>query len=139
MTRYVIDASVAIKWVIEEPGTRQAVALRGHRLEAPDLLIPECTNILWKKVRRDELSDQEAMIAGGLLRRADVWLEAMSGLMEPALTLALRLGHAAYDCFYVALAQQQGCPLVTADDRLVRRARDAGLGSTVLALMSAES
>jgi len=46
-----IDASIAIKWVIEETGTQEALALREcARLIAPDLLIPECANILWKKV-----------------------------------------------------------------------------------------
>ncbi len=51
MTTLVVDASVVIKWVIEETGTQDALALRRHRLLAPDLLIPECANILWKKVR----------------------------------------------------------------------------------------
>jgi hypothetical protein len=48
----VIDASIAIKWVIEEEGTKEALALRSRALSAPDLLIAECANILWKKVRR---------------------------------------------------------------------------------------
>jgi len=46
VTDYVIDASVAIKWVVSEPGTQEALALRQHRLIAPDLLIAECANIL---------------------------------------------------------------------------------------------
>ena len=54
MSDLVIDASVAVKWVIEEEDTTQALALRGRALAAPDLLIAECANILWKKVRRNE-------------------------------------------------------------------------------------
>jgi predicted nucleic acid-binding protein len=48
MTDLVVDASVAIKWVIEESGTPQALSLRRHRLFAPDLLMTECANVLWK-------------------------------------------------------------------------------------------
>jgi predicted nucleic acid-binding protein len=51
---FVIDASVAIKWVVRETGTQEALSLRQHRLVAPDLLVAECANILWKKVRRKE-------------------------------------------------------------------------------------
>ncbi len=57
MITLVIDASIAIKWVVEEDGTPQALALRGRtKLIAPELLVAECANILWKKVQRDELS-----------------------------------------------------------------------------------
>jgi predicted nucleic acid-binding protein len=127
VTALVIDASVAIKWVIDEPGTAHALALRQHRLGAPDLLVAECANILWKKVRRGELSDQEATTAAALLCGADILLEPMSALMEQAVQLALRLGHPAYDCFYLALAEVTDAPLVTADEALVRRVRLAGL------------
>lgn len=63
MTTHVIDASIALKWVVEETGTPDALVLRQRaRLIAPGLLLAECANILWKKVRRDELSKDEAMI-----------------------------------------------------------------------------
>jgi predicted nucleic acid-binding protein len=53
MTRLVIDASIAIKWVVQEEGTEDALALRTRaELIAPDLIIAECANILWKKVKR---------------------------------------------------------------------------------------
>jgi predicted nucleic acid-binding protein len=57
MKELVIDASVAVKWVVEEPGTQEALLLRQHRLLAPDLLVAECANILWKKV--DENSQKK--------------------------------------------------------------------------------
>ena len=63
MSEYVVDASVAAKWVIDEPGTFQALKLRRHVLYAPDLLIAECANIVWKKVRLGELSEPEASLA----------------------------------------------------------------------------
>ncbi len=86
MTALVIDASVAIKWVIDEPGTAHALALRRHRLSAPDLLVAECAIILWKKVRRGELSDQEAKQQRPRFFMAvpTSLLEPMSALMEQA-------------------------------------------------------
>ena len=50
MNTLVIDASIAVKWVIEEDGTPEALALRQNaKLIAPELLVAECANILWKK------------------------------------------------------------------------------------------
>ncbi len=96
MSDLVIDASVAIKWVIEEEGTAEALTLRRQHLIAPDLIIPECANILWKKVRRDELSAEEASLAGRLLANADIDL---------------------------ALAEQSNLKFVTADSRLIAKGR----------------
>jgi len=134
MTDLVIDASVAIKWVIEEPGTREALSLRRHRLFAPDLLVAECANILWKKTRRNELSLQETLLAARLLQRADIELAPMRALLEPATKLAIALDHPAYDCAYLALAESLSCDLVTADQRLCTKALPAGYRSKVLAL-----
>ena len=134
MTDLVINASVAIKWVTEENGTREALALRRHRLFAPDLLVAECANVLWKKTRRSELSADEARLAARLLERADVELVPMRPLLEPATALAIALDHPAYDCIYLALAEDLSCDLVTADQRLSTKPVPAGLKSRILAL-----
>ena len=64
----VVDASVAIKWVIPEEGAEAALRARAHfAISAPELIIPEMANILWKKHQRRELSAVEASIAAGLL------------------------------------------------------------------------
>jgi predicted nucleic acid-binding protein len=117
----VIDASIAIKWVVEEEGTPEALALRRHALAAPDLLIAECANILWKKVRLSELSMREAIFAAGLIARADIDLMPMRPLLEAATKLAIELDHPAYDCVYIALAEAEGARFVTANTRLMRK------------------
>ncbi len=122
MTTLVIDASVAVKWVVEEDGTEEAVALRGKaRLIAPELLVAECANILWKKVRLGELTRDEASLAARLLQGADLELLPTRGLLEHATWLAIELDHAAYDCIYLALAMSADCRFVTADRWLLAK------------------
>jgi predicted nucleic acid-binding protein len=138
---FVIDASVAIKWVVEEEGTAKAIALRsGARLLAPDQLAVECANILWKKTTRGELTSAEASFAAELLEHCDVELIPMRGLMREAMRIALAISHPAYDCVYVALALANQSRLVTADLRLVRKLgqlADATLAASVVSLMDA--
>jgi len=118
----VIDASVAIKWVVEEAGTSEALGLRGrYRLLAPDLLVAECANILWKKVSRKELSSGEALLAARLLQAADLELRPGRPLLLAATELAVELDHPAYDCLYLAVAVEIDCRLVTMDERLLRK------------------
>jgi predicted nucleic acid-binding protein len=134
MTDLVIDASVAIKWVIEEHGTREAVSLRRHRLFAPELLVAECANVLWKKTRRHQLTPEEARLAARLLQHADVELAPMRALLEPATELAIALDHPAYDCVYLALAENLSCDLVTADAKLSAKQLPSGYKLKVLGL-----
>ena len=122
MNAFIIDASIAVKWVIEEPGTPEALKLRERaRLMAPDLLIPECANILWKKVRRRELTRDEAALAARLLEWAEIELITTRSLLQVATQIAIDLDHPAYDCLYLALANQSGYRFVTADDKFVRK------------------
>ena len=122
MTTFVVDASIAVKWVVEEDGTPQALALRGRsKLIAPELLVAECANILWKKVQRNELSNDEALLAARLLQAADIELLPTRALLGAATRIAIDLNHPAYDCLYFALAVERGCQFVTADERLLRK------------------
>ncbi len=140
MSSCVIDASVAVKWVVEESGTAEALALRSqYRLIAPDLLAAECANILWKKVQRKELLRSEALLAARLLQSAEVELVPSHSHMEEATRMAVDLDHPAYDCLYLALAAEQQCPFVTADERLVKKLREkhGSAGDFVLMLREA--
>jgi predicted nucleic acid-binding protein len=124
MATVVVDASVAVKWIVAEEGSRQALALRRVRhLTAPDLIVAECANILWKKVRRNELTADEAAFAARLLQKSNVDLRPMRGLLEAATRLAAELDHPAYDCVYLALARMEGTRFVTVDDRLLHKIR----------------
>ena len=127
MNTVVIDASIAVKWVVEEEGTGEALALRHRsRLIAPELLAAECANILWKKVRREELSREEALFAAQLLYAADVEFRPAHHLLEAATRIAVELDHPAYDCLYLALAEELDCGFITADERFVRKLDQTG-------------
>ncbi len=127
MKSLIVDASVAIKWVVEESGTREALMLlKRARLSAPDLLLAECANALWKKVRNNEFTREEALLAARLLETSDVELLPMRSLLESAMRIAIELDHPAYDCVYLALALANGCSFVTADERFVRKVRQNG-------------
>lgn len=134
MTDFVVDSSVAIKWVVDEKNSPEALALFRHRLYAPELLIAECANVLWKKARRNELTTDEALLCARLLQSADVEFSPMRPLLESATRLALLLDHPAYDCVYLALAETLSCDLVTADARLGAKALAFGGKTRVLAL-----
>jgi predicted nucleic acid-binding protein len=128
----VVDASVAVKWFVEEPGTSAArdQLTAGPRLIAPDLVIAEVCNALWSRVRGGGIDKAQALTAVDLVARYFEELTPAAGLRERAFAMALELGHPVYDCFYLALAESRGTQLVTADGRLLARLQ----GSPLLAL-----
>lgn len=118
---YVIDASIALKWLVEDADSAEVAELMRLPVRAPDLLVPECMNALWKKVGRHELDEAEASAAAKVLQGLGIALEPMGPLAPEILSLALRLSHPAYDCTYLALAVRSGGVLVTADQRFLAR------------------
>jgi predicted nucleic acid-binding protein len=141
VSKFVIDASIAIKWVVEEHGTAEALTLRQKAvLIAPDLLVPECANILWKKVQRHELLVEEALLAARLLQGAEIELLPMRSLFEIATRISIEIDHPAYDCVYLALADENDCQFVTADERILRKlnhSRDASMRRRAISLHNA--
>lgn len=119
----VLDASVVLKWVIPEQDSLRALALRKRQVLAPDLIAFECANALWKKVRRNEMSSEDARDAARLLQLANMELAPTMPLLEQALDIALALAHPAYDCAYLALAKREECKFITADARLLARVK----------------
>ncbi len=126
MTRYVVDASVAVKWLVREPLSHQASLLlaREVSLLAPDLLFAEAANALWAMRQRGDLEDDQFEEAVQTLGTAPVLVPSTLLQLVPAASrLAADLGHPIYDCFYLALAIQEKAPLVTADRRFSDRVR----------------
>jgi len=120
VSRYVVDASVALKWFIPEAHSPEAAALLdpAHSLHSPDLLFAEVGNTLWKKTRRRELSPAEARLVLRGLASVPLDITPARALIGGALDLALHVGCTAYDAMYLALAVHHDCRLVMADHRL---------------------
>jgi predicted nucleic acid-binding protein len=126
VTLLVVDASVALKWLVEEEGSAEAEALLEQPLAAPDLLAAEVGNVLWKKARRGELSRDEAATAARRLVTSDVMLHPVLPLLAAAVEVGVDLGHPVYDCLYLALARELGTQVVTDDRRLLARLAASG-------------
>lgn len=123
MSFYVIDAGVAVKWFIPEMHMDLArnVLERFRRgddqLLAPDLLIPECANVFWKRAARGEITNQEAADNLNDLLSINLPLTPSPVLAVQALALAQAHQRSVYDCLYLSLAVARGCHLVTSDER----------------------
>ncbi len=119
----VVDASVACKWFIEEEDSTEAAQLlaRGEGLVAPDLIIPEVCNAMWKKLCGGQATPAQAKAAVEGLAGLFDDLVASVRLAVRAFAIAETLRHPVYDCFYLALAEHVDSRLITADARLLGR------------------
>jgi predicted nucleic acid-binding protein len=125
--KYVLDSSVALKWVLAEPDSGRAVRLRDeyntaiHDLIAPDIFTPEIANGLAVAERQGRIQAGEAAIfLHDIIRNAPV-IHPTAPLLIRAMEISLSTRQAVYDCIYVALAEAEGCEMVTADDQLIRK------------------
>jgi predicted nucleic acid-binding protein len=118
----VIDASVAAKWVVEEDYSANAALLLDYdTLHAPAHWRAEAVNVLWAKVFRGDLTAADAEQRMLLLIQAPVADTAVAGLVPRAFAISVAHSVTVYDSLYVALAEQRDIPLVTADERFIRR------------------
>jgi predicted nucleic acid-binding protein len=118
----IVDASVALKWVMPEEDSSAARTLQQSELAAPDLWIIEVANALWRRVVQKELSQKEAASRLAWLRRAPVRPIPASDLIEDAFRIATELKHPVYDCIYLAGALREEAKVVTADVRFTNAA-----------------
>ena len=119
----IVDASVAVKWFVLEPGRPEARRLlgEGHRLVAPDLIVAEVVNAVWKRLMTDAIERSQADDVPRELPHLFAELCPLASLAQRALAIAQELRHPAYDCFYLALAEAKDANVVTADRRFAQR------------------
>jgi predicted nucleic acid-binding protein len=125
----VVDASIAAKWYLNEPGSEEAAAIltSDSVLLAPALIRIEVNGAIIRRYREGKLSLErareacelwEADLAGGALR-----LVTDETLIAPARALAFQIRHAIQDCLYLAVSVDLGrVRLVTADPTFHTRA-----------------
>ena len=120
----VVDASVAVKWILPEDGHKEAIRIQDKYqdekvdLISPYLVVAEVANVLWKRERRGDLTAVAAQRCFQQFMRDSPILLDSAAVSASALGLGLAHGWPVYDCLYLALALEQHCDLVTADERL---------------------
>jgi len=124
----VVDASVGIKLFVKEELKDVAESLfvivtasPEARRYVPDLFFAECANVLWKYVYRCGYSEAEARRNLSGLFALDLARISTPTLVPEALKIATAHSISVYDACYVATADLVGAPLITADQRLVKR------------------
>ncbi len=120
MSLLVVDASVGVKWFVPEVHSDAAQRLQdpAHELHIPTFFDVEVANIVWKKLRRGELTLTEADMILGQLPLLPVTRHSEGPLITAAFDLADKTQRTVYDCLYLALAVDLGGQMVTADERL---------------------
>ena len=127
MTRYVIDASVAVEYLLKTPiGRAMADLIERAALTAPELLDAEVLSALRGAVLGGRLDEARALAA--LDDLADWPLDRIPNRVLARLAWRHLHNVSAYDAFYVAAARAHNATLLTADGRL---SRASGLGVVV--------
>ena len=110
--KLIVDASVAVKWLFTEEASVESRQLLAHRivLYAPDFILTEAANVIWKKAQRREIADPKPYLEE-LARLPDVVVLCPSAdLVAHAAAIALKIGHPVYDCLYLACAEVHDLP-----------------------------
>ena len=133
---FVVDTSVAVKWVVDEPDRSLARCLLDtvDRIEAPDFVFVEAANVLWKKVQRRELSGQQAVEGLDALFRLIESIVPSNLLVERALRIAIDMARPVCDCLYLACVEHSKADLVTANARFAAKAGTSFSGASAYAL-----
>ena len=121
MSAFVVDVSVAMKWMLPEPLATEAARLQSpsHQLHAPSFFEIELANVLWKKVRQTLVTRAQADVFLSQLPSLPLARHADAALVVDAFDIADRTGRTVYDCMYLALAVRLSAKMVTADERFV--------------------
>lgn len=123
MSVFVVDASLVVKWFVPEVHSEAARKWLhvAHDYVAPDLIFPEAGNAVWKKVRRGELTPEDARRLVTDISTIAVETVSMRALVSDAHALALVTGITVYDATYLTLALRLETQVVTGDDRFARK------------------
>jgi predicted nucleic acid-binding protein len=125
---WIVDANVACKWYLDEPGSAAARRLLDDDgvLAAPDIILAEVANVVWQRRRRGEIGASQTAEIARHLPTALVLVPARE-IVERALEIAVAIDQPVYDCLYIATAERFEAPLVTDDRKLLAAIRKGRL------------
>ncbi len=133
---FVVDASVAVKWLLTEPDSAAALTLfrPDTQLHLPDLAFSEVANILWKRVRNGDFDSKTASRLLRWLIDQPLVVHGSSELVVTALTIACSFDRTVYDSIYLALAIREDKLFVTADEKLYNSLAATSLAGRIILL-----
>ena len=136
MRTWVVDASVAVKWLVPEDLYEVAKLISGRpdRLVAPRLIITEVANALARKTAQGILNGKEAGYLCGTLPVLLPELIDVDDMIAPALANACQLRHPIYDLIYLETARRLDAQLITADRRFIAKLANTDLARHVTLL-----
>ena len=124
--KYVLDSSVAFKWVVREADSDKADLLRAqfmngtHDLLSPDVFPVEVAHALTRAERQARVTIGQARHLLLDVLTTPPQFHPYRLLLSRAVDISSAMRIGAYDCLYVALAEQEKCALLTADDKLFK-------------------
>lgn len=122
----VVDASVVVKWFVDEPLRPQARHILEYQQEilSPDFMLVELANVVWKKLRKNEITPDHARAIVTASSEAITELVPATHVLTKATELAIELDHPVYDCLYLACLSKPHDLLVTDDRRFFNKTRN---------------
>ena len=123
--KHVVDSNVAIKWVLNEPDSPKALTIRDdfvrqiHELISPDVFPIEVAHALARAERKGILVPPQGIRALTTILQILPDLHDSLDLLPRAFEISSTLRLGVYDCLYIALAERENAPLITADNRLL--------------------
>ncbi|MCI0683229.1 MAG: type II toxin-antitoxin system VapC family toxin [Gemmataceae bacterium] len=123
--KYVIDTSVAFKWVVPEPDSAKALLLLDdfrnaiHDLHGPSVFSIELAHALTRAERQGRVPMGQAAVLWGDVMVLPPRFHDDAPLIPRAIGMSSQLRIGVYDCLYLALAEREKCEFITADNKLV--------------------
>jgi predicted nucleic acid-binding protein len=124
--KFVLDSNIGVKWVLEEDLSEKARSLReefvhgAHEFLSPNVFLAEVAHALTRAQRQGRINSSEVEVFMADVLTTLPEFRSYYPLLSRAIEISVRARVGVYDCLYVALAEAEGCELLTADDRLVR-------------------
>lgn len=123
--KYVLDSSVAVKWVLKEAGTPNAITFRDevrnkiHEIIAPDVFPSEIAHALTRAERKKLIPVGQAVTHFYDILTTGPTLHPYLPLLPRAIATSSLTKVAITDCIFLTLAEVEGCLMLTADQKLI--------------------
>ena len=125
----IVDASVGVEIVRKTPLGQRAIRLLDDNLHAPDIFLAEVFHVLKRMTALNQITSRDAKISAALVDQMPLTFLTVSNYQSQLWDSATKVS--SYDAHYVVLAKSLGQPIITLDQKLMRR-KDLGVEFVVV-------